>query len=59
HIHFTHAGGEAEARVLEVPGTAEYTAQTFSIEPLAGRGTLELIFLPGSNFDFEALQFGN
>ena len=59
HIHFTCPGGEVEARVLEVPGTAEYTSQTFFIEPLTGRGTLELIFLPGSNFDLEALQFGN
>jgi len=59
HIHFTRPGGEVEARVLEVPGTAEYVPQVFPIEPLTGLGTLELIFLPGSNFDLESLQFGS
>lgn len=57
HLHFTHADGEMAARVLEVPGTENYAPQTFAIEPLTGRGTLELIFLPGSNYDLEALQF--
>lgn len=59
HIHFTRPDGSLETRVLEVPGTTEYAPQTFPIEPLTGRGTLELIFLPGSNFDLEALQFAN
>lgn len=59
HIHFTRPDGAVEARVLEVPGTQEYVPQVFPIEPLTGLGTLELIFLPGSNFDLEALQFAN
>lgn len=57
HLHFTNSQGETEARVLEVPGTADYEPQSFSIEPLRGKGTLELIFLPGSNYDLEAVQF--
>lgn len=57
HLHFTDSSGETEARVLEVPGTAVYEPQSFSIEPLKGKGTLELIFLPGSNYDLEAVQF--
>ena len=59
HIHFTGPQGEMETRILEVPGTEGYTPQTFSIEPLTGVGTLELIFLPGSNYDLEAIQFQN
>ena len=31
--------------------------QTFPIERLCGKGKIELIFLPGSNFDLEAIQF--
>ena len=57
HIHFTNAGGETVTRVLEVPGTESYMPQTFPIEPLTGRGMLELIFLPGSNYDLDSLQF--
>lgn len=57
HIHFTCSNGEIATRVLEVPGTESYEPQTFAIEPLTGKGTLELIFLPGSNYDLEALQF--
>ncbi len=57
HIHLIRPEGAVETRVLEVPGTAEYTPLTFPLEPLTGRGTLELIFLPGSNYDLEALQF--
>lgn len=57
HIHFTRSDGEMATRVLEVPGTESYAPQTFAIEPLTGKGTLELIFLPGSNYDLEALQF--
>ncbi|MCM1119857.1 MAG: DUF4982 domain-containing protein [bacterium] len=58
HIHFTQDGNETTSRVLEVPGTAEYAPQSFVIEALKGRGTVELIFLPGSNYDLEAVQFG-
>ena len=57
HIHFTRPDGEMETRVLEVPGTVDYEPQGFSIEPLKGRGIVELIFLPGSNYDLEAVQF--
>lgn len=57
HLHFTDSQGEMAARVLEVPGTEDYEPQSFPIEPLSGRGTLELIFLPGSNYDLEAVRF--
>lgn len=69
HIHFTNESGEMTSRVLEVPGgedgdpsgreLQEYEPRTFGLEPLRGRGTLELIFLPGSNYNLESLQFGH
>lgn len=69
HIHFTNESGEMTSRVLEVPGgedgdplgceLREYKPRTFGLEPLRGRGTLELIFLPGSNYNLESLQFGH
>lgn len=69
HIHFTDESGEMTSRVLEVPGlgvgdsseheTRQYDPQTFIIERLRGKGTVELIFLPGSNYDLESLQFGH
>lgn len=69
HIHFTDESGEMTSRALEVPGgetvdppgrgLREYKPRTFELEPLRGRGTLELIFLPGSNYDLESLQFGH
>lgn len=68
HIHFTDESGEMTSRVLEAPGGGagdsadrrlpDYAPQTFRIEPLTGKGTVELIFLPGSNYDLESIQFG-
>lgn len=57
HIHFTGEDGECVNRILEFAGTQE-AKQTFAIEPLQGTGRLELIFLPGSSFDLEAIRFG-
>ena len=44
-------------QVVEVPGSADYTEQTFDIEPLDGFGAVEFIFMPGSNFDFAWFRF--
>lgn len=54
-IRFKTEAGD-NIQVVQVPGTAEYTVQTFEIEALSGNGTLEFIFLPGSNFDFAWFQ---
>ncbi len=56
HIHFTDEAGETVNRILEFTGNGG-ASQDFSIERLTGRGKVELIFLPGSNFDLEAIQF--
>lgn len=60
HIHFTDETGETVSRIVEFAGTGgqDCEEQTFSIEPLKGKGRIELIFLPGCNFDLEYLQFG-
>lgn len=56
HIHFTDEAGETVNRIVEFAGGGGQ-AQTFAIERLQGKGKVELIFLPGSNFDLEAVQF--
>lgn len=56
HIHFTDGAGETVTRIVEFAGDGG-EAQTFSIERLRGKGKVELIFLPGSNFDLESIQF--
>ncbi|MCM1193359.1 MAG: DUF4982 domain-containing protein [Butyrivibrio sp.] len=56
HIHFTDEAGETVNRIVEFAGDGG-EMQTFSIERLRGKGKVELIFLPGSNFDLESVQF--
>ncbi|MBQ7776463.1 MAG: DUF4982 domain-containing protein [Lachnospiraceae bacterium] len=57
HIIFTAENGESMRRVVEVKGTSDYKAQTLCIEPICGKGKVEFVFLPGSDFDMEAFQF--
>lgn len=57
HIHFRDENDITHNRMIEVAGNDEYTNQTFELEPLYGKGTLEFIFLPGTKFDWAALQF--
>ncbi|MGN0506682.1 MAG: glycoside hydrolase family 2 TIM barrel-domain containing protein [Lachnospiraceae bacterium] len=51
----TEAGEQVQA--VQVPGCADYTEHTFTIEPLFGNGTVEFIFMPGSNFDMKWFKF--
>ena len=55
-IRFKTEAGDS-VQVVQVPGNADYTEQTFEIEALVGNGTVEYIFLPGSNFDFAWFKF--
>ena len=57
HILFTSENGEVQRRVLEVKGTTEYEAQTFAFEAITGKGKIEFVFLPGSDFDMKSFQF--
>ena len=57
HILFTPDKGELQRRVLEVKGTADYECQGFTFEPLMGKGRIEIVFLPGSDFDMMSFVF--
>ena len=57
HVLFTSRDGILQRRVLEVPGTEAYEMQQFSFEKLVGKGKVQLVFLPGSSFDFQAMEF--
>ena len=57
HLHLVTADGQLQNRILEVNGTKEYTEQYISFETLQGEGTIEFIFLPGSDFDMEYFRF--
>ena len=59
HLLFTDKNGNKENRILEFQGTGstECSAQRFSIDKISGSGKIELVFLPGCNFDLESLQF--
>lgn len=52
-------GGEVQARMVEFAGTgsATYNEQTFTFQKISGRGRLDLIFLPGCQFNLESIRF--
>lgn len=60
HIRFTDESGETTDRIVEFKGTGsgECAVQTFPVDGLRGRGKVELVFLPGSQFDLASVQFG-
>ena len=53
-VKFTSEEGQ-EQQMLEFLGGE--TCQTFQFEKVCGVQDVEFVFLPGSSFDFEALQF--
>lgn len=59
HIHFTNEYGEVLNQIIEFKGngTQNMEEQSFVIEKLMGKGKIELIFLPGSKFNFEYIKF--
>ena len=58
HIVYTDEQGKAERRMVEFVNTGDgCKEQTFTIQPLRGKGKIELVFLPGSQFDLESVQF--
>ena len=57
HLRYTNMDGENTNRILEFTNASEYTEQSFTIEKLSGEGKLDIIFLPGSHFDFAYVQF--
>ena len=57
HIRFHHEDGTSENRMVEFVHTEGYAEQKFEIEPLQGKGCIDLVFLPGSAFDLAWIQF--
>lgn len=57
HLRFTPKSGETVNRMVEFQGCETYENQIFAIEKLAGEGRLDIIFLPGSQFDLEYIRF--
>ena len=58
-ILFTDKNGVTTRRSVEFKGAekARPAEQSFYIERIKGEGKVELVFLPGSNFDLESIQF--
>lgn len=52
-------GSEVQARMVEFKGIGrnEYNEQTFTFQKLTGKGRLDLIFLPGCQFNLESFRF--
>ena len=52
-------GSEVQARMVEFAGTGknEYNEQTFTFEKISGKGRMDLIFLPGCQFNLESMRF--
>lgn len=59
NLLFTNEKGETSRHMVDFKGngTNKSQEQSFNIERVKGKGKLELVFLPGSNFDLEAIQF--
>lgn len=57
HVLFTDEGRNTVRRVVEMEGTLQYEPQRVEIEPLTGKGEIQFVFLPGSDFDMEGFQF--
>jgi len=57
HIRFHKEDGTSENRMVEFQGSTEESVQTFAMEPLTGSGRVDLVFLPGSNYNLHWLQF--
>lgn len=55
HFHLTNEDGMRQSRMVTF--ICGETEQNFTFEPLKGSGKLEFVFLPGSTFDFYALEF--
>ncbi len=55
HLHFVPENGDLINNILEFPGGVCESA--FDVRDISGKGRVELVFLPGSNFDFDSICF--
>lgn len=56
HIRFSQ-GEEESKQLVEFPMCGEYTEKEFSLTPVKGKWDVSFVFLPGSCFDLQSVQF--
>ena len=56
HIRFLQ-GEEESKQLVEFPMCGEYTEKEFSLTPVKGKWDVSFVFLPGSYFDLQSVQF--
>ena len=56
HVRFVNDGEEIR-QIVEFPKSDEYISRTYEMEPVQGVHDVNFVFLPGSEFDFESIQF--
>ena len=57
NLLFKGEDGSEKRSLCEFEGAKDYTVRAFPTEGLCGKGTLEFVFLPGSDFDFMSFRF--
>ena len=57
HVRFEREDGESVNQIIDFTKTSDVTEKIFDIEEINGRGKLNFIFLPGSQFDFKGFKF--
>ncbi len=58
HIHFIDKDGQDKVQVVEFQKSEEFAEQTFALKKVCGKHRVEFVFLPGSEFHFDSLKFG-
>lgn len=56
HIRFSQ-GEEESKQLVEFPMCGEYIEKEFSLTPVKGKWDVSFVFLPGSCFDLQSVQF--
>lgn len=56
HIRISE-NGQSKVQIIEFPQEDAYTEHSFKLETITGTKKVELVFLPGSNFDLHWFKF--
>ncbi|WP_295154059.1 DUF4982 domain-containing protein, partial [uncultured Ruminococcus sp.] len=57
HLLFKGEDGSERRLLCEFAGAEGYTERAFPVDGLKGKGTVEFVFLPGSEFDMYSFRF--
>ena len=58
HLLFKSEDGSEKRILAEFAGAEDYTERAFDIDGISGKGTAELVFLPGCDIDLYSMRFG-